>query len=315
MNPKQSTIESRIKGGIYALACGDYLGMPVEFASKDKVIEFYNNKKVSPVKCEVRGVQALGNYTDDTAMMLCLAESILENGFNTKDQFNKYRKWALYGYLSADGQRPFGIGQNTFRKLLNQKPEDIPIRIKHNETEGGNGALMRSLPIGLIYYNDIDEVIDKTISSALVTHNNCIAVWTSVVFNIFVVYACLGINKFQFISQLKKEETYPEIPQEITERLLNLSEKSENELEVSGYSLSTLEVALYSFLYTDSLEDAISLAILQGGDTDTQGAVTGGLAGVYYGYNAIPKDWIKYLLRKDLFEKIVKQILQLKKPC
>lgn len=296
---------SRIRGAIYALACGDYLGLPVEFHAKAQVYEFFDNQQVVPVKMKVRGVQSLGYYTDDTSMMLCLAESLLEKGFDTKDQFRRYKKWAKEGYLSADGKRQFGIGQNTYRKLLNQNPDDIPTEIKSNEREGGNGALMRCLPIGIIYSDDIEEIVDKSILSALVTHNITIAVWTTVVFNVYVSYALSGIDRSNFFSKLEKEQFYLKVPREIKTVLERISTLKESELKVTGYSLNTLEVALYCFFHTNSLKDAISLSILQGGDTDTQGAVTGGLSGAYYGFDAIPDEWVKYLLRKDVFERII----------
>ncbi len=302
-------MKSKIVGSIFAHASGDYLGMPVEFASTPaQVQDFFGSEGIRPIDTNSRGTKPAGYYTDDTAMMLCLAQSLIDKGFDTLDQFQKYKKWAFEGYMSADGKTSFGIGQNTLRKLMWQKPEEIPTAIHSNDKEGGNGALMRCLPIGLIYHNNTDDVVDKSIKSALVTHNNTIAVWTTVVFNTLITYCLHNIEKEGFVSKLATEPYYKNIPAEIKKVLDRLGNLKTEELKTSGYSLNTLEVALHSFFSSDSLEAAIKASIGFGGDTDTQGAVTGGLAGAYYGYEAIPKEWTAHLLNKELMQEISDKI-------
>lgn len=300
---------NKTKGAIFAHACGDYLGMPVEFASTSaQVQDFFGSEGIRPIDTNSRGLKPAGYYTDDTAMMLCLAQSIIDKGFDTLDQFQKYKKWAFEGYMSADGKTSFGIGQNTLRKLMWQKPEEIPTAISNNDKEGGNGALMRCLPIGLIYHDSIDEIVDKSIKSALVTHNNTVSVWTTVIFNAFISYCLKNIDKHVFISKLTKEDFYKDLPNQIVRVLSRLGNLKAKDLKTSGNSLNTLEVALYSFFVTDNLETAIKTAIGFGGDTDTQGAVTGGLAGAYYGYSCIPTIWLDKVLNKPLLQDVSKSL-------
>lgn len=303
---------NRIKGAIFAHACGDYLGMPVEFTSSpQKVKDLFGEEGIRPIDVNSRGIKPAGYYTDDTAMMLCLAQSLIEKGFDTTDQFSRYKKWALEGYMSADSKTAFGIGQNTIRKLMWQKPEEIPLKITNNEKEGGNGALMRCLPIGLVFHEDLNEIVDKSIKSALVTHNNYIAVWSTVVFNTTVFYALHEVQKDEYLDKILNEKYFSEMPLELRKSISNLKTKTAKDLSTSGYSLNTLEIALHCFLKTKTLQDAIKLAISLGGDTDTQGAVTGGLSGAYYGFDKLPTIWVDQLQNRRKIEAVAEQLLRL----
>jgi ADP-ribosyl-[dinitrogen reductase] hydrolase len=309
---KKLNLKKRIKGAVFAHACGDYLGMPVEFFSNsEKVKTFFGEKGIRPMEVNSRGIKPAGYYTDDTAMMLCLANSILEKGWDTKHQFTLYKKWAFEGYMSADNKTAFGIGQNTLRKLMWQKPEDIPTEVNNNEKEGGNGALMRCLPVGLIYHNDIDEIVKKSFESALVTHNNEVAFWSTVVFNTLISYALHDIEKEECINRIKKEEFFEKLPLDIKKCILEFKNKKKEELNTSGYSANTFEIVLFCFLNTENLEEAIKDAISLGGDTDTQAAIVGGLAGAYYGFDDIPEDWVINLQNRDLIEGIADRIVEI----
>ncbi len=307
---KKTNLEKRIKGAVFAHACGDYLGMPVEFyRDTERIKKIFGEEGIRPVESNNRGLKPAGYYTDDTAMMLCLASSILEKGWDTKHQFSLYKKWAFEGYMSADNKTAFGIGQNTLRKLMWQKPEDIPTEVTNNEKEGGNGALMRCLPVGLIYHNDIDEIVKKSIESALVTHNNEVAVWSTVVFNTLISYALHDIEKEEFIKKIKKEKFFGKLPVDIKNGILEFKNKKTEELNTSGYSANTFEIVLFCFFNTQSIEEAIKDSISLGGDTDTQAAIVGGLAGAYYGFDDIPEDWVLNLQNRDLIEGIADRIV------
>ncbi len=300
---------NKILGAVVGHACGDYLGMPVEFKSKpEQVVDFFGELGIRPLTVLARGHKTAGFYTDDTAMMLCLAQSLIDKGFDTRDQFEKYKSWAFNGYMSADNKQSYGIGQNTLRKLLRQGVDNIPTKIENNNKEGGNGALMRCLPIGIVYFQEIDQVVEKSVLSALVTHNNDIAVWSTVVFNTFVSYSLKGLNKDAFLDRFFAEHFYRDLPEDIKTLLQKLQVRNEQDISNTGYSLNTLEIALVSFFSTDQLDDAIKMAIGFAGDTDTQGAVTGGLAGAYYGYNSIPNNWVESLQNREMIINIAQNL-------
>jgi len=78
--------------------------------------------------------------------------------------------------------------------------------------------------------------------------------------------------------------------------------------------IHTLEASIWCLLNTSSFQDAVLKAVNLGEDTDTTGCVTGGLAGLYYGLEAVPKEWIYALARKDdignLFKRLTSKITE-----
>lgn len=301
---------NRVKGSILGLACGDYLGMPFESKDSEVVNKHLDLNPLKPEITSIGSMEQIGYYTDDTAMMLCLAVSLIEKGFDVKDQFRRYKKWAFNGYLSADGKRAFGIGKNTLNKLMTQKEDAIPNELDDFKKEGGNGALMRCLPIGLIYGN-IDEIVDKSIKSAIVTHNNEVAAWSCVVFNTLISYCLQSKPKDKLLNELQQESFFKKLPKEISDLIQNMSLERVEGLSNSGYSLNTLKIALVCFLKANSYPEAIELSIRIGGDADTQAAVTGALAGAYYGQESIPEAWRSNLMNYDLIASIAEKIYKL----
>ncbi|MDO8570564.1 MAG: ADP-ribosylglycohydrolase family protein [Candidatus Daviesbacteria bacterium] len=293
---------SKFKGCLIGLACGDYLGMPVEFMQRSQVFQFFGERKLKPLPCHHRaGTKPPGFYTDDTSLTICLCESLLEKGFDVKDQFQKYRKWYMTGYGTPFEDKAFGIGQTTLKMLISLDENNLPDKLEHKEQRGGNGALMRSAPIGLLYYQDEKEIKDKSIASVIVTHNNLFAAWSCIVLNSFISYCLHGIDKSNFVKKFISK--YNDCPPELIKILIqDFSFLDEMIVLNTGYSLHTLNIALYSFFTTDNYEDCITKAIFVGGDTDTQAAIAGALAGAYYGVDDIPQNWVKTLIRKDYIE-------------
>jgi len=305
---------AKFKGCLIGLAVGDYLGMPVEFMSEDKVKRYFGRLGVRPTESHHRGGRKLpaGYYTDDTALTICIAESLIEKGFDVKDQFTKYKKWYLEGYATPFGDKAFGIGQNTLKTLISKHPDTIDIEFKHDERKGGNGALMRCAPLGLLFHTNEQALVENTLKSTITTHNNGMAVWTSIAQNLFISYALKGYKKETYIANFLSD--YPEAPTDLKQLLLINPEIMQKDcLFTSGYSLHTFLIAVHCFMTTTSYKDAVSKAILLGGDTDTQGSVTGALAGAYYGFESIPTIWMENLLRStyivDLSEKLHSQVI------
>lgn len=300
---------NKFKGCLIGLACGDYLGMPVEFMGKDKVKAYFGNSGLKPTISYYRGGEEkpAGYYTDDTALAICIAESLLEADFNIKDQFKRFQKWFYEGYATPHGNKAFGIGQNTLRTLISGDPNNLDTELKHNPKKGGNGALMRCAPLGLAYYNNEQSLIEKTLRSTIITHNNEMAVWTCLAHNSFISYSLHDYKKELFTTRFL--QNYPACPLELKNALsmdfYNLDEKL---LHTTGYTLNTLVISMYAFLTTNNYKDCISKAILIGGDTDTQGAVSGSLAGAYYGLDSIPPEWQKTLLRKDYIQNLATKL-------
>jgi len=303
MKMNNNTTLDKSKGCLIGLACGDYLGMPYEFAMPGKVKKHFSINKLKPITIQFIDKQVTGFYTDDTSMAICLAESLLEKGFDQKDQYQKYKKWFYEGYSTPFGDKSYGVGQHTLRVFIEQTEDNIPTTITHNHKAGGNGALMRCAPIGIRYNKDINQLVQNSIKSALVTHNNHISAWSCVILNLCISYALQEIDKTDYCNLILDSKL--DIPQDIKELLqTDFNKLDQNLLHTTGYSLYTLAIALHSFFTTDTLEDCITQAIALGGDTDTQGAVVGALAGAYYGYTNIPDDWVNSLINNKYIEEL-----------
>jgi len=289
------SIEDRFKGCLVGLACGDYLGMPVEFMDPDQIKEVFGEGGVRPVVTSRNKDKPVGYYTDDTCLAICLAESLLR-GFNVQDQFQTYRQWLYYGHATPDGGKSFGVGQRTLIAMVRQTNDTIPTKLVNNDKHGGNGAMMRSAPVGLRYYNDPEMLVKASILSAIVTHNSLLAAYSCVVLNKLISYALAELPKDQMLERLALELP-DECPEQIRDLVVHLYQQTQ--FPNSGFTLDTLRIALYSFFTTDSYKGCITKAIFYGNDTDTQAAVAGALAGSYYGFDAIPELWRNTLMRKE----------------
>lgn len=296
----------KFKGCFAGLACGDYLGMPVEFThSREDVEDFFGEPGLRPVIFVPfeYSKRKPGYYTDDTCMAMCLAESLYENDFDIKDQIQRYKKWLFQGYNTPDGGESFGVGNHTFKILTSLDEDDLPQDINHKEDHGGNGALMRCAPIGLFYNDDISLLKENSFKSAIVTHNNLDSAWSCVVLNSFIAYSLLGHDKENFVNLFLAH--YSECPENIKKLLLvDYQAMPANYcFDNSGFTLHSLQIVLYSFFRFNKFRETVAESIYMGGDADTQGAIAGALAGAYYGYDDIPHDWVNELINREYIEK------------
>lgn len=301
-------LKNKYIGSLYGLALGDALGAPYEFWKTTKVQEVLANQDLKLVEFH-RGKQVFpkGFATDDTAQMLCLAESLLENGFDLEDQFQKYYLWFTKGYGSALGQA-YGMGQQTMKVLLKGK---LAAKLDGSDTRaGGNGALMRTAPLALYYFENKQELIEKTLQSTYVTHNSEINGYTCALNNIFISLIFAGVEKKELIKKVTQHTR--EFPDEVKDILeLPFESFAEDDLEISGYCVSTLKIALWAFLTTDNFHEAIKKSILLGRDTDTFAAVTGAIAGAYYGFDRIKQiDWGAELVLEKRVVNVATQLFQ-----
>ena len=178
-----------------------------------------------------------------------------------------------------------------------------------DEMDNGNGSLMRILPLVLhIKDLDIEQRYEWTQKVSSITHGHVRSVMACFYYLEFARKIISGKEKFQAYNELQSEVTmYFESrkinPLEIQKfsRLLfeDISKVEEDNIKSSGYVIDTLEASVWCLLTTNSYKEAVLKAVNLGSDTDTTGAVTGGLAALMYGTNAIPKEWLAVLVRKD----------------
>lgn len=296
------------KQGLLGFVIGDTLGVPVEFMKRS----FLKQAPVVTITAGGRHNQPLGTWSDDTSLTLCTIES-LKGGLNLNDLADKFILWMNTGYMTPYG-KSFGIGQTTINALFNYKRTGI-IQGMSSENDNGNGSLMRMLPV-VFFVKDIEltqrhEIVHQ-ISS--ITHAHPISLMSCSIYIEFMLNLLEGktpndayTDTITTTQLLFANHDYSKYLQKF-ERILanNLIKLTEDEIDSSGFVISTLEASLWSFLTTTTYEDAVLKAVNLGKDADTIGAITGSMAGLYYNVDSEQaSNWLKQIV--DI-EKIVKLI-------
>jgi ADP-ribosyl-[dinitrogen reductase] hydrolase len=294
-------LQDKVIGSMIGLAVGDAFGAPYEFKIPPYIVSS------DYIEGGVHNVR-IGEWTDDTSMTLCLAESLLEKqGFDAKDQIEKYILWKEFGYFSTRGYC-FDIG-NTVEKALNnyQKTND-PYSGLRGDENSGNGSLMRLAPIALYYSKNVNELIKYAKLSSLTTHQSELAVDACIFYAQLIKGAINGVDKEMLLSKdfVDKDELRPEIV-----KIIEGSYKKNKLYKPTGYVIDTLEVALMAFNRFNTFEEGLLHTISLGYDTDTVGAVYGQLAGAFYGYDQIPLKWKNALINHDEIYKIASRFINI----
>ncbi len=297
-------ILNNYKGSMLGLAVGDALGSTLEFMEKDDLEDGYiHSEIIGQGKLNL----AKGEWTDDTSMALCLAQSLIDKkGFDANDQMEKYTRWYENGYMSPKN-KCVDIGMGTLRALGTYKRTQDPYGF--NDTESlGNGSIMRLAPVTLYFHPDINSALDYSEESSKPTHPGNLCLQSCRALSLIIFKAIEGETKDKILN-IETPEEFGITDFEVI-NLLKGGYKSKNEDEInnSGFVLTTLEAALWCFYHTDNFEDALIKAVNLCGDADTIGAVCGQIAGAYYGYDAIPERWLESILKRDLIEEKAMQM-------
>lgn len=282
MNTK--TIPSRLErylGCLLGLACGDAVGTTVEFSARGSFAPVTDMVGGGPF-----GLKA-GQWTDDTSMALCLAESLLTKGFDAHDQMTRYANWWKWGYLSSTGHC-FDIGMTVRSALHDFMQTGEPFSGSSDPYSAGNGSLMRLAPTVLYAYPDFTSALRFAADSSRTTHGASEAVESCQLFATLLYRVLHGVEKSALLRDLPFTPNEAKIAALKAGRFL---EKPEAEIEGSGYCVASLEAALWCFYRTDNFRDAVLRAVNLGDDADTTGAIVGQLAGAYYGVEDIPVSW------------------------
>lgn len=289
----------RFRGCLLGLATGDALGTTLEF----KPLGSFN-----PIQDMVGGGPfnlAPGEWTDDTSMALCLAESLIEcQGFDPKDQMERYLRWYQEGYLSSTGSC-FDIGTTIKFALMRFESSGQPYSGSEDPSTAGNGSIMRLAPIPMFYAQDAEVAIEKSKDSSRTTHGAITAVDACRYFASLLVGALNSTPKQVLLSRLfcPIEGYWDAVPltPEIDEIACGSYKKRQPpQIKGTGYVVRSLEAALWAFYNTTTFQEGCLAAVNLGDDADTTGAVYGQLAGAYYGENEIPDSWRSKLTFRDL---------------
>ncbi|MBN1134041.1 MAG: ADP-ribosylglycohydrolase family protein [Methanosarcinaceae archaeon] len=310
MNNHQIETIERYRGSLLGLAVGDALGAPLEGRPPGTF---------EPVEEMIGGgVFGLepGQWTDDTTMALCLAESLIKKkGFYPLDQLERYLRWHKEGHLSSTG-KPFGIGVTTHGSLHRFEDKHDPISTATAPWTATNGSLMRVAPVPLAFVFDPVMAIEKAGESSRTTHGSKLAVDACRYMGALIVGAVQGATKEELISEhyspvAEHWEKHPLCP-EIDEIAAGSFKKKEPPgIQGTGYVIRSLEAALWAFNKSTCFKDGCLLAVNLGDDADTTGAVYGQLAGAFYGEQKIPNSWLSKIAHRKLIESYAEKLMVL----
>ena len=299
---------SKFVDSILGHAIGDAMGVPTEFCIREKLLQHPVTKMISSDKVG----QPAGTWSDDTSMEIATIDSYIQNcKWNYEDIMQKWINWIDNAEYTGNGE-VFDVGRTCLSAIRRFSEGITPIKCGlDNINSNGNGSLMRILPIALYsYYKklNIDEVIKLVNDISSLTHGHEISKLGCYIYVRYVMFLLDDLSKEEAYNMIQNEDYSSYSNESILayERILkhNIKDYSMDEIKSSGYIVDTLECALWILLNADSYRDTIIASTNIGQDTDTIGAIAGSMAGIIYGYNAIPENWLKELQKKDYLIKL-----------
>ena len=292
--------EDRYVGCLLGLACGDAVGTTVEFSLRGSFAPLSDMVGGGPFNLKP------GEWTDDTSMALCLAQSLISSaGFDAHDQMKRYCDWMDRGYMSSTGVC-FDIGNTVRQALVRYQRTDDPISGATDPYSAGNGSIMRLAPVPIFYRNDLELVVHFSGESSRTTHGAQEAVDACRLFGAMLSRGLAGASKDEILDQGSFEALTPTI-RAIAQG--SYQSKVESEIKGSGYVVESLEAALWCFYQTDNFREAILLAANLGDDADTTAAVCGQIAGAHYGRSGIPNNWLELVSCREFIERIALKLV------
>jgi ADP-ribosylglycohydrolase len=293
----------RFRGALIGLAAGDAVGTTLEFSAPGTFQPIADMMGGGPFDLRP------GEWTDDTSMALCLAESLVERrGFDARDQMARYLRWYREGYLGSNGVC-FDIGVTVRGALERFEATGDPWCGSTDPDTAGNGSLMRLAPVPLFFAADAAQAIERSGESSRTTHGAPAAVDACRYFGGLLVGAANGAAKSELLGEMYAPvpgywRAHPLCPQVEEIARGSFRAKSPPDIIGSGYVVKSLEAALWAFAATDSFEAGCLAAANLGNDADTTAAVYGQLAGAFYGVEAIPAGWRDLLAGRGLIERL-----------
>jgi ADP-ribosyl-[dinitrogen reductase] hydrolase len=303
MTNNLETLRNRYRGALLGLACGDALGTTLEFKPPGSFERLTDMVGGGPFNLRA------GDFTDDTSMALCLAESLVScHGFDPKDQMGRYCRWWLEGHLSVKGNC-FDIGTTVCAALSKYAKTGDPFAGSTDPRSAGNGSLMRLAPVVLAYRASPEQAIHFAAESSRTTHGAPPALDACRFYAALIIGALEGHSKEELLRpDFYQGSLVPEIRE-----IANGSFKAKNPPAIAGtgYVVRSLEAALWAFYHSSSFENGALLAANLGDDADTTAAIFGQLSGAFRGASGIPEGWIEKLAMRELITEMADNLLAL----
>lgn len=296
-------MQKKVLGGVLGLCTGDALGVPFEFVERG---EIKKNPVTGITGCGTYN-QPPGTWSDDSSLTLCLLDSLC-SGYDLKDISLKFLKWYETGYWTAHG-KVFDIGGATRKAMIRLKKGIGPGQAGgKTEFDNGNGSLMRILPLVFLLKNErnIKDKARIVYEVSAITHahpRSQMACLFYVETGINIIKGCMPKDAYTKAKEdFKAYYDNSACSSELNHfsRIINedVSGIQENGIYSSGYVIHTLEAAIWCLINSATYKETVLKAVNLGDDTDTTAAVAGGLAGLYYGIDGIPPEWLNVLAKK-----------------
>ena len=301
-------LKDKIQGSLIGLAVGDALGVPLESTTSGSFNPVGDMIGGGPFNLKP------GEWTDDTSMALCLADSLIEKrGFDPKDQLERYLKWYRDGYLSVN-EECFDIGNTTQEALSRFEETGEPYGGSVHEYSAGNGSIMRLAPVPIFYHKQPVKAVEYAGLSSRTTHQHPLAIDACKYVAGIMVGVLTGSSKEKILSDRYCPVTdywdeNPLSPEIDRVACGSFKELNPPEIRGRGFVVKSLEAALWAFHNSDKFKDGCLKAVNLGEDSDTTGAIYGQIAGAYYGESAIPVNWKKKLAKFDLISDMVDKLI------
>jgi ADP-ribosyl-[dinitrogen reductase] hydrolase len=313
------SLQDRMLGALWGAIVGDALGVPVEFSSRAE-------RKRDPVT-DMRGFgthhQPPGTWSDDSSLILCTVDSLINHEFDTHDMGQRFVRWYREGLWTPWG-KVFDIGGTTRCAIGRlEKGVDPELAGDDDENSNGNGSLMRILPIALRFASSdrghssrpgasggvspqslpSDQLLDRAHRVSSLTHRHPrsqIACGFYCLMAAALLKGATPVDAYRTAVDigLKMYAAPPFLREMAPFRKFvsgKIHELLESDIQSSGYVVDTLEASVWCLLTSSSYEEAVLKAVNLGEDTDTTGCVAGGLAGIGYGVSAIPQAWLSQI--------------------
>lgn len=302
-----------IRAGLYGLCVADALGVPAESRTRE---DLRKNPITGMVGGGIHG-QPAGYWSDDSSMTMCLADSIGKVGYyHTHDIMARFDDWARNGAYTPGGKK-FDIGNTCAHAISRYRRGTTPALCGSNKmNENGNGSLMRILPLAFVLYGKYGKDITKHKKAmedihkiSGLTHRHPLAQSAC---GIYLSIACHILDGEQLVlaihngaeAALDWYASHRPFSDYVSywEKIAFVGRREEDTIYSGGYVVESLETALWCLVKTKSYKECVLKCVNMGYDADSTAAIAGGLAGIYYGFDRIPQDWIDQLAAKDIID-------------
>jgi len=296
---------NKIKSAILGHAVADALGVPAEFRSREELDE---NPITDMVGYGTYHMPA-GCWSDDTSMTLAALDSLASGKVDYDEIMQNFGRWYQNGEYTPTGVM-FDVGGTCRLAILNytrhhKKPLECGLKEAHSN---GNGSLMRILPF-VLYSEFMPCQREKLIrEGSMLTHAHPRSQIGCLIYSVIVTHLLRWPSKASVAHGLAHAQVYLKDQPgfEFYHRMFapDYLYLKREQIKSSGYVVDTLEAAVWCVMTTDSYAECVLKAVNLGEDTDTVAAVAGGMAGLLYGVNGIPQDWLGRLKKRDWIEEM-----------